>query len=71
MKVKNVEVADPGSTDAVAEGCTCPVMDNRYGEGVPGYPEGTFWINEGCPIHSEAYPFDPDGIGGNELLIAP
>lgn len=70
MKINNVEVSDPGSPDAIAEGCTCPIFDNRNGEGVIGYPDGSYWINADCPLHFEAFTGDPDGIGGNELLIA-
>jgi hypothetical protein len=40
----------PGSPEAVAEGCKCPVIDNRYGRGVrDGSDE--FWFNLTCPLH--------------------
>ena len=42
-------VPNPGSDEAVSRGCTCPVGDNARGRGLPG---GTFWINEGCPLHA-------------------
>jgi hypothetical protein len=41
----------PGSDEAVAKGCTCPVSDNARGQGLPG---GNFWISEGCPLHAPA-----------------
>ena len=45
---------NPGSKKAVEQGCTCPEMDNHYGQGV-GYDGESgiplFWINEGCPLH--------------------
>ena len=44
---------NPGSKEAGEQGCTCPVLDNYHGEGLP-YPEGTqFWITEGCPLHGK------------------
>jgi len=43
---------NPGSPEAVQQGCMCPVMDNHNGEGRPsdGYDK-SFWINYACPIH--------------------
>jgi len=38
----------PGSDAAVDAGCTCPVLDNARGAGLPG---GLFWMNDGCPVH--------------------
>jgi hypothetical protein len=41
----------PGSPQAVADGCKCPVLDNHHGKGVP-YPSGPAWyVNEDCPLH--------------------
>lgn len=48
----------PGSEEAVGQGCTCAVLDNRYGQGIP-YPDldnpgkfvACFWINMSCPLH--------------------
>ena len=43
---------NPGSKEAVALGCTCPVIDNHYGEGVPDGEGGTHWWHNGsCEIH--------------------
>ena len=46
----------PGSQDAVAHGCTCPVMDNGNGKGcgytsalAPGVP--LYWFDFSCPLH--------------------
>lgn len=61
MKIKwSDHKPSPGSDAAVEVGCTCPVMDNAHGNGVPwpredgkdpkDYP--SFWINESCPIHT-------------------
>jgi len=41
---------NPGSEAAQAQGCTCPVIDNRYGKGIrDGSDE--FWFNLTCPLH--------------------
>lgn len=40
---------NPGSDEALDQGCTCPVIDNRRGRGILGQ----FWIAEDCPIHAE------------------
>lgn len=65
--VANAEIGGlcaPGSPDAVAHGCTCPVMDNGNGAGcgytselAPGEP--LYWFDFGCPLH------------GNNESIAP
>lgn len=47
---------NPGSQEAIARGCTCPVMDNSYGR---GYMNGArdrdghtiFVYTMGCPVH--------------------
>lgn len=43
---------NPGSPEAVAIGCTCPVLDNAHGRGhlCDGWHCG-WWINAGCPVH--------------------
>ena len=43
---------NPGSDEAVEQGCTCPVLDNAHGKGYLLQP-GVFWINEHCPIHGK------------------
>jgi hypothetical protein len=50
---------NPGSQEALALGCTCPVSDNHCGAGAYGGPvtndDGTvttpFWITDDCPLH--------------------
>jgi hypothetical protein len=37
---------NPGSDEAIAAGCTCPVLDNSHDRG-----KGPFTLTEGCPIH--------------------
>lgn len=43
---------NPGSEEAIAQGCICPSFDNCHGAGVP-QPDGTvaFWAHQDCPIH--------------------
>ena len=43
---------NPGSDEAIAQGCTCPVLDNGRGRGayqVDG--KWQFWVSTGCPLH--------------------
>jgi len=44
----------PGSDKAIANGCTCPVMDNGRGVGFLVDGERQFWVSGGCPLHDEA-----------------
>jgi hypothetical protein len=42
----------PGSDDAVARGCCCPVLDNGRGRGayqIDGVWQ--FWVADTCPLH--------------------
>lgn len=42
----------PGSKLAIANGCTCPVVDNHYGKGVPnGDAPNLYWYSSKCPLH--------------------
>ena len=40
---------NPGSDEAVKQGCTCPVLDNAHGKGIGN---GEFWIKDDCPLHA-------------------
>ena len=43
----------PGSREAQAQGCTCPVLDNNFGEGMPdGHGGIGFDVYAGCPLHA-------------------
>ena len=46
-----MERPNPGSNEAIAQGCTCPVLDNNYGKSAPWPPDG-WWMVEGCPVHT-------------------
>ena len=48
---KNGKPPNPGSPEAVAQGCTCPVLDNCNGKGSEFGGPGTFWMHSGCPLH--------------------
>ncbi len=42
----------PGTTEAIALGCTCPVTDNAYGAGHMGNGERYGWMyNRDCVVH--------------------
>lgn len=46
------EPPKPGSAAAVEQGCTCPVIDNRHGEGAWEFEgEMQWWMAEDCPLH--------------------
>lgn len=48
---------NPGSRKAIAQGCTCPVLDNAHGRGAWGGRRDDnghllFWRNADCPLHA-------------------
>jgi hypothetical protein len=43
-------VPNPGSAEAQAMGCDCPVMDNNRGKYPPRPPDGWFTYTD-CPVH--------------------
>jgi hypothetical protein len=46
---------NPGSNEARVQGCTCPVIDNNFGEGVPdGHGGLQFDVTGDCPLHGFA-----------------
>ena len=49
------ERPNPGSPQAFALGCRCPVIDNHHGAGVLDWTTGKarFWVAEECPLHGE------------------
>lgn len=45
-------IPNPGSNEALNQGCRCPVLDNGHGKGHFG--DGAkygWWINSDCPLH--------------------
>lgn len=41
---------NPGSEEAIEQGCTCPVRDNGHGNGWMGTDR--FIISADCPLHA-------------------
>lgn len=50
MKGRAGEWANPGSPEAVAIGCRCPILDNGHGRGYMGQA-GVFVYAQPCPLH--------------------
>lgn len=48
--MSNDDVPDPGSNEAIEQGCTCPTLENEHGQGVKGNGE-LFYKSEACPLH--------------------
>lgn len=46
------KIPNPGSSDALKQGCTCAVLDNGHGDQALGDIRG-FWITGGCPLHDD------------------
>jgi hypothetical protein len=53
-------IPNPGSKEAQAIGCTCPVIDNHYGKGYMG-TDGVFVYSGDCPVHGHLL----SGLGKN------
>lgn len=57
MLIDGREVPNPGSDEALALGCICPVLDNAHGRGAYGgyiydaVGQPFFWTNAHCPLH--------------------
>jgi len=51
---------NPGSPEAVKQGCKCPILDNANGRGAYGSSgdDAVFWIAESCPLHANREPLD-------------
>lgn len=41
-------ILNPGSDEAIEQGCICPVLDNNHGQGAD---RGCWWITRDCPLH--------------------
>lgn len=56
-----MSVPNPGSPEAIEQGCRCPALDNGHGRGSLSGTDGEplFWTVADCPLHgvtaSEAY----------------
>lgn len=43
---------NPGSNEAIALGCRCPILDNAHGIGYMGQ-SGVFCFTSDCPLHGD------------------
>ena len=50
--MENDNKPNPGSDEALDQGCRCPVIDNGHGNEKLGKTRG-FWINAECPLHGD------------------
>jgi hypothetical protein len=48
-------VPNPGTQEALSQGCTCPVVDNHHGKGFRGH-KGVFIYFANCPVHDRKSP---------------
>lgn len=51
-----MKIPNPGTKEAIDQGCKCPVMDNCYGKGYHWYPGKEieqFIYSEECNLHTE------------------
>ena len=63
------ERLNPGSPEAGAKGCKCPVIDNHYGKGIRDDGK-MFVIWESCPLHGidrEINPVQPPPLSAAEI----
>lgn len=58
MKRVKKSIPNPGSKEALAKGCKCPVLDNTHGQGWVGLGSDwvglgghLFWISVDCLLH--------------------
>lgn len=45
------EQSNPGSKEALDQGCKCAVIDNHFGKGFDINGKLNFWITDDCPLH--------------------
>lgn len=58
---------NPGSDQAIENGCTCPVLDNGHGKGHLG--DGGkygYWVNGDCPLHGQTKSLESKGFEKEE-----
>lgn len=51
---------NPGSDEALDQGCICATLDNGRGDEELGRIRGSY-ITEGCPLHDVAPPQNQEG----------
>lgn len=52
-KSKKIQWPPPGTTEAQALGCVCPIEDNKHGVGVPLGLGVAYWCDTTCPLHGK------------------
>lgn len=63
----------PGSSEAGAAGCLCPVLDNAYGRGYL-CQANVYVMREDCPLHGKSSPAAPPRaaeLGGKAPVATP
>lgn len=53
---------NPGSEEARARGCTCPVIDNHHGRGFPRLGVTCFYVVDTCPVHRAQAQYGGGGV---------
>lgn len=63
---KSDKQPNPGSDEAIKQGCCCPKLDNAMGRGAWGTEgdEAIFWVNANCPLHGNKI----DSIGHGDSI---
>jgi hypothetical protein len=54
------KLPNPGSNEAIARGCSCPVLDNGHGRGSMWGPN-TFIYTQSCTLHTIRKDMDAPG----------
>lgn len=57
MSIETPERPNPGSREALDQGCLCPVMDNNHGKQPPFDDPDGWYIHAECPVHAGGYPW--------------
>lgn len=57
FKEDTMKHPNPGSKEAIDQGCICPVLDNCHGKGFPITSEEgelliAYWMDNECPLHN-------------------
>ena len=60
-----MKTINPGSDEAIKEGCTCPILDNGHGVGFELHGETVFWIAQDCLLHGNKNKRRHDGSNSN------
>lgn len=57
----------PGGDDAVAQGCSCPRLDNGHGDVGLAEDRGGWVVFVDCPLHGEKALNDREGVRALEF----